>query len=90
MVERRDTHCHVDPCVHGEALLFGTSEECVEHLLAAAKSSWLFDGPWAWLFFCGSYCLGLSATNQKQRSRRFLVRTSETERERVKVSGVRT
>ena len=20
MVERRDTHCHVDPCVHGEAL----------------------------------------------------------------------
>ena len=54
------------------AILFciGGSEERAEHFLAAAKSSWLFQGPWAWLFFCGSYCLWLSATNQEQRSRR--------------------
>ena len=25
----------------------GASEERAEHFLAAAKSSWLFDGPWA-------------------------------------------
>ena len=25
MLERRDTHCHVDPCVHDEALLFGAN-----------------------------------------------------------------
>ena len=50
MVERRDTHYHVHPCVHGEALLFGTSEKRAAHFLATAKSSCLFDGPWAWLF----------------------------------------
>ena len=28
MVERRNTHFHVDPCVHDEALLFGANGTC--------------------------------------------------------------
>ena len=28
MVERCDTHCHVNPCVHDEALLFGANGTC--------------------------------------------------------------
>ena len=50
MVERRDTHCHVDPCVHGEALCLEQVKNTLNIFLAAAKSSWLFDGPWAWRF----------------------------------------
>ena len=36
MVERRDTHCHVDACVHDEALLFGANGTCWTVLAAAS------------------------------------------------------
>ena len=49
------------------AMLFciGASKERAEQYHTVAKSSWLFDGSWAWLFFFGSF----SASNQEQRAR---------------------
>ena len=43
MMKRRDTHCHVVPCVHDEALLFGANERA-EHF-SRPQVFWLFDGP---------------------------------------------
>ena len=90
MVERRDTHCHVDHCVHGEALLFGASDERAEHFLAAAESSWLFDGPWDWLSFADRTVWGSVRQTRSSGLDGFLLRPLETERGRVKVSGART
>ena len=63
MVERRDTHCHVDPCVQDEALLFGAKWICWTFL--AAASLFGFSISLRLTFLCESYCLGLSATNQE-------------------------
>ena len=50
MVKRRDTHGHVNPCVHDEALFVWSKWNALD-IPCGSKSSWLFDGPWALLFF---------------------------------------
>ena len=52
------------------------------HFLATAKSSWLFDGPWAWLFLADCTVWGLVQQTRGSGLHGFLSRPSETERER--------
>ena len=90
MVERRDTHCHVDPCVRGEALCLEQVRNALNIFLRQLSllGSSMVPGPG--FSFADRTVWGSVRQTRSSGLDGFLLRPSETERERVKVSGART